>query len=158
MKTEAEGSRRRRRRRVGGFCETREHRTLHPYPANCWEKVWPAAVITYFSLTDVPTCERCFDRVRGGALLLNLDQTDINRFIFNAQSFFSSLETYFLLLLRSNIIFLLTHVTVSSGFLIDVKQGTNIAMVRGLSPCLNWLSTCMHNLRTLTHQKELSQM
>lgn len=71
----------------GDFSETREHRTLHPHPPNRWEKVWPAAVITYWSRTKVPTCKRSLDRVGGGALVLNLDQTEINRFILNAQTF-----------------------------------------------------------------------
>lgn len=128
-----------------------EHRTLHPHPPRRWEKVWPTAVITYFSWTKVPTCERCLHRVGGGALVLNLDQTDINRFILNAQSFFSHWQ-HILMPCEER------SAATQSKWNIN-KQGTNPAMVRGSVPCLIWLSTSVYDSAgTLTRQKKLCQM
>lgn len=63
-----------------------------------------------------------------------------------------------LLLLRSNRIFQLKLFLLVFFWSYDVKQGTNTAMVSGLIPCFTWLSTSVHFLRTLTHQKQFWQL
>lgn len=89
-------------------------------PPNRWEKVWPTAVITYFSWTNVPTCERGLDRVGGGALVLNLDQTDINKFRLNEPTF---LSPFWKRCEKSAAtIFLLKHTTVSSALLLALRH------------------------------------